>query len=86
MPKDGLEARRIMQDARGSKQGEVNRNLPPITKEAEYGEKESEIPEKGDSNLEDLDLVQNHPATINDQGVGGWVGGGRKTRFRKNRN
>ena len=54
-----------MQDARGIRKEEVNRDLPPIAEE--NGEKESAISENGASNIEDHALAQTLFDAINSQ-------------------
>ena len=75
-PNDWDEDRRIMRNERESRLGEINKNLPTITGEEEDEEKESAISEKGDSNLEDQELVQEQHGETNVQR------GGTERRFR----
>ena len=54
------EDRRIMQNARGSRKEEIDKNLRTIS-----GEGESAISEKGDSHLGGPELIQGQPETKN---------------------
>ena len=65
--KDWEEDRRIMQNAQGRRQEEINRNLPIVWGETGNEEKESAIAGKGDSNLEDRNLAHHRSETSNGQ-------------------